>query len=313
MEAAGGEDALKPVLHIVTQCTDRKKVAAPRALQLHRFGGRDLSRRADAWIQALDCETPAASLRDLYAGEHWVASLELEALAAEQGFEPRVWVVSAGLGLVPVETKAPSYSATFSSNVDDTVLVDAVDPAKQRQAWLERLAARPGGRTLAGLCEDTANAHFLCVLSRPYVQAALNDLEATQRKLKDPNRLLVVTGEAPEVVSGSLAKSWVPSSSRFQHIVGGTRIGQHARVAKKLLSSGQVGAEAWRKRTQRWLAEAPSPTVFDRAPMSDLQVRLFAKLTPHSSWSRALRALREDGKACEQKRFRRLFKEEREA
>jgi hypothetical protein len=312
VEAAGDPDALKPVLHIVTQCTDRKKVAAPRELQLHRFGGRDLSRRADAWLEALDEQPAATTLRDLYAGEHWVTSLELEQLAADQGFESRMWVVSAGLGIVSVDTNAPSYSATFASNVDDTVLVDADDPAQQRRLWLEKLTTRPGSKTLLGLCDGPSNAYFLCVLSRPYVQAALRDLEATQRRLKDPNRLMVVTADAPELASGPLSKSWVPSSSRFQHIVGGTRIGQHARVAKKLLTSGQVGAESWRKRTQRWLAEAPAPTVFDRTPMSDLQVRLFAKLTPHGSWSRALRALREEGNACEQKRFRRLFKEERE-
>src|SRR5581483_11722789 len=96
--------------------------------------------RAAGWLKLLRRGTagtvPAA---ELYLGDHWAVVREL---ATRPGV--RVWVCSAGYGLVSVESPLRPYSATFAAGEPDSVCVGAEDVTATRRAWWRALAGWDG-------------------------------------------------------------------------------------------------------------------------------------------------------------------------
>ncbi|MGQ0507885.1 MAG: hypothetical protein ACT4TC_21495 [Myxococcaceae bacterium] len=306
---------MKPVLHIITQCTDRKKAAVPVQLQMRRYRQRDLDARASAWARALsECDSRVRA-RDLYAGEHWTASVELERAAVSAGFEAHLWVASAGYGLVSAEAMITPYSATFATGSPDSVVRSDGSLARDRQLWWHAVnEGRKGARTTIGQLGRSSENRLLLVLSRAYLQAVLPEIEEGEGLLGSTERLLIVTGDAPEMASAPWSHHLVPSSARLKNVVGGTRIGQHARLALTLMRAtpaAEFSAKIWQARVAAWLDASPQLETYERTPMSDEEVREFVRAADTNSWSRALRGLRDAGRACEQKRFRKIFQEAR--
>lgn len=309
---------MKPRLHIVTQCTDRKRIAVASHLRLRALRQKTMASRAAAWVAELRASLETVPARDLYAGEHWVTMLDVLSVAEERGFDASLWVASAGLGFVSAGEDVPAYSATFAAGVPDTVLrEDSIGGAQQRSEWWEclgtltRTKRRP---SLEDVVKAESSARFLFVVSPAYLQALAPQLERAVGALKDPDQLAIVSSECPEVVSGPLSGHWVPSRAKLHAVVGGTRIGQHARVARRLLESlspRQTGAASMRKKAEAWLREAPEAKTYNRQVKTDSEVKRFIRESDAASWSRALREFRGSGFACEQKRFRQLFSEAR--
>src|SRR5688500_3154165 len=96
---------------------------------------RDLPRAAgvpavDSWIDRLAKAPLTDQSRDLYQGEVWACALELEAVARRyRDVESvRLWVISAGFGLISADQHVGSYGATFSSPAPDFVGGDLDGP-----------------------------------------------------------------------------------------------------------------------------------------------------------------------------------------
>src|SRR5688572_13168561 len=102
---------LEPKLTIVVTCTDRKSLRAPDATRVRSLpDGLDLPQRHEIWRERLRLSGETRALTRLYAGEAWSRTPHLLAAARSAGFNPSLWVASAGLGLVPATCEAPAYS-----------------------------------------------------------------------------------------------------------------------------------------------------------------------------------------------------------
>lgn len=302
-------------LHIIAACTDRKRgVARVRLAEIPHGPS-----RAERWRARLEkfreCRVAA---EDLYVGNHWSAALTLKVAATAAGWtRSALWVASAGYGLVESSEPVVPYGATFGSGHPDSV-VDPHAPdstESQTRAWWDELTARRGIHTLAARDHDAA---ILFVASRPYVDAAADDLMRAASKLSRPERLVIVTGESPR--ERGLEPHVVIPSARVRTVVGGPLTALHARTAHKLVS--QTRPDSWSASAARTLvshlaASAPEVPRPERQTLSDKQVAAFVRKAVASdaslSASRALRLLREGGNACEQKRFKALFHENRRA
>src|SRR4051794_14410967 len=100
----------------------------PAELRLRQVAGGSASVRADRWWRRLTghgSETVPAV--DLYGGDHWSIAKTLPDVARANGFEARLWVSSAGYGLVPADAKIRAYSATFATGQPDSVLASSAD------------------------------------------------------------------------------------------------------------------------------------------------------------------------------------------
>lgn len=310
-------------LHIIVSCTDRKRLPVPPELHLREVREERPEQRVRRWCRHLRHHPlPARPAEALYAGDHWSIARELPSLAAQARLRPRLWVVSAGYGLIPAEAPVRPYSATFCPRHADSVLPRVRTPSTPAllQGWWRALAREPGPvpgapRLVHELARASPRGRLLVVASPPYIRALEEDLALAARALVRPEQLLVIS--TPVAASkGVLAPHWVASSARLRPQLGGALSSLHVRLARELLGrvreegTALMDAPGVQEYYRRLLHRSVPPPRPERTPMTDDEVLQFIAHESRGercSWSAALRRLRDTGHACEQQRFRRLF------
>lgn len=280
-------------LTFIVTCTDRKFGTPTSELMARNLPPQPVQVRARVWRDALERATVRRPLLSLYAGETWSQVRALAAKATGLGYEPDMYVASAGLGLQPLSATAPAYAATLSAGHADSVGPSLLEC----QAWWEALpkaAIAPGGRALWILSEAYSR-----VIGRQL-------LEAT-----DPADLLVFGGS-----KGIDASVRVPSDRSLRRALGGTATSLNVRSAIQWLSLADGNdpfTDAVRESWNSWARDKRHPEMFDRKPVSDRAVLEFVEglraRHPRISKTSALKVLREAGMACEQRRFSTLFEQ----
>ena len=117
---------MRPKLTVVVACTGRKSAPATRECLVRHLPELSLAERHDIWRHRLDENLDKMPVSDLYAGDAWRRTEAVLAAAASAGFEPTLFVASAGLGLVEASTLAPAYGATFTAEIGLPVWVSLV-------------------------------------------------------------------------------------------------------------------------------------------------------------------------------------------
>lgn len=287
-------------LPIVVTCTDRKTSPPEPRLQARDLTATDIPPRAAEWARRLRAVPgPRVALSDLYQGDQWRRAQLLTKAASRAGFVPRLYVASAGLGLRPVSSLAPSYAATFTPRHADSV----VSSSAQTANWWDHLQRMDGSSHLPQLA---AAGQALVVLSETYAQAMHHDLAA-----------LAVTGADVVLIGGACDLDGIvrlPANAALRGALGGTLTSLNVRMAASWLEHcipGRLITPAAQARWVAWADQAARPERYDRRPMSDEAVIDFIKdmksSYPDYSRTRLLRLLRDEGMACEQKRFADLY------
>jgi hypothetical protein len=297
-------------VHVIVTCSNRKTLPVPPGLRLDGVPGHGIAPRARKWAARLDhaSTAPLIAAQDLYAGEHWMIARGLPSRASDM--RARLWVCSAGYGLIPADAPIRPYAAAFSGGSDR--VPGGADGARQ---WWRAIAdwagPAPGQpRSIRSLAAADRSASFLLALSVSYLDACRDDIAAATRQVADPDNFMVVSAGARS--PGSAGVAMVPADARLQAFLGGTRQALNARIAAYLLSTGiSSRAEATHCMT-RLLAEQAPVTRYERKKLSDQEVIeiIARRLTqaPGTSASRLLREFRDAGYACEQQRFAGLYR-----
>ncbi len=315
---------MKHKLHIIATCADRKREPPSRERCLGSHTGRQLKARLESFVSALkrNDDDGLVIAGDLYVGPYWAKVRDLPAVASSVGLNATLWVASAGYGLIPAESTVRSYSATFRVGAPDSVARKALpEPIRdQLRAWWEGLASWSGparglARRVRDLAAEEARATILIVASPSYVQAMAYDLAATAAQLRD--RLLIVTSYSVGE-EHPLARNIIPSQAPLKSLIGGALPALHARVAHHIICESKehgLSAGYLRTRYRSLIDSADCESAPERTPITDAEVRHlvweFLKKEGDLDCTPALRRLRDDGFACEQKRFKRLFHEVR--
>ncbi|MGG6380637.1 hypothetical protein [Paenarthrobacter sp. NEAU-H11] len=282
-------------LTVVVTCTDRKSMTPPERLRAENLPEGQQSERVRHWRAALHQESGRVCLRRLYQGDAWKQAFRLERTLRDVGFDPHVVVASAGLGLVQVEEEWPAYAATFSLRHSDTVGRDTADI----RAWWKLITAEQ--KKLA----EHAQGQTLMVLSETYSSAMADDLAAF--KGRDD---VVIFGGSKDVPR----ELRIPADAALRAELGGTSGSLNVRTAKAWIATldsptlvGQRNNGRWRA----WVEEVRCPELYERKPMADADVLAFIREVrvrePKMRKTAALRLLRDNGWACEQRRFGGLF------
>jgi len=291
-------------LTIVVTCTNRKSLPPATGLRLRDLGPGCLAERSDSWLGRLHQATGGRSLVTLYQGEAWAQMSGLARAATSAGYQPRLLVVSAGLGLREIESVAPSYAATFASRHNDSVGQSTGDA----QEWWARLAKAPQAldpsRELRG--------RVLLVLSAVYASALQTDL----------SHLATVGAESLMIGGGAdmTGIMRIPADRGLRPVLGGTATSLNVRVAKRWLEQldgRDLTSRHARDRWMKWAASVRREERWDRQSLTDVEVLRFItqllRNTPGVSRTSALRRLRDSGRACEQRRFADLFQATQDA
>lgn len=284
-------------LTIVVTCTDRKSTAPFDDLMVRSLPTATVSERVDAWVGRLKGAQCTTRLLDLYMGESWTQAKRLADTAQRTGFDPEVFVASAGLGLRSVNDFGPSYAATFARGHEDSVVTGTADS----QVWWRRLPH----------VEAPPNDHpSIWVLSESYALAMQDDLQPL-----DPSVSLVFGG-----ASGTPAGSRVRSDRNLRAALGGTMTSLNTRMANRWLelADGRLPTSTpVRHDWAQWAEHAQHREHYDRRSLPDTSIRQLVekmlRVQPKLSKTTALRNLRASGVSCEQRRFSGLFEEARKA
>lgn len=281
-------------LTIVVTCTDRKSLVVPEQRMLRSLP--NSVSKASVWTQRIESADTVTLLRNLYQGDAWAQLPRLEDASRAIGFEPTTYVASAGLGLRPVSTPGPAYGATFTPNSPDSVPGSAI----QQRAWWDHLNRWNGS---GGYLPDGIPTLF--VLSRRYADV----LAPLVAKTAVASPVLVIGGS--EAIAPSLR---LPADAKLRSALGGTLGALNMRTAvawMERLTSTVIDSTRHRELWHNWATRASRHERHERIPLADHEVleavRRIRTQEPTISKTRALRSLRENGYACEQKRFGQLF------
>lgn len=297
-------------LHLVVTCTNRKRHGIPSDLRLRTVPERRPAERFAAWTSRL---ASSGSERypaiDLYAGEHWQVVHDL--LQAPVAKTARLWIASAGYGLIPAGAAICAYSATFAASVPDSIGVTVSEVAD----WWRRLSTWPGPapeqpRTLTALAARDRAANVIAVLSEAYQRACGDDLLAADALL-EPGALSVV---GPPNAHLPLRDLVVPVTAPMRHTVGGSLQALNIRVTKYLLATSEGTHRGALRQAVTMAAplNPPAPRAAGQR-LSDAELIAYIRDQPPASATQLLRKLRETGRSCEQHRFAQLHRAARGA
>lgn len=308
------------VVNVVVTCTKDKRFPVSKDCQLRDVAPNTLRERMQDWHGRLNRRwRERVSVKDLYAGDHWANVRSFES----NFFKIDVWVCSAGFGLVRIDDQITPYAATFSGKHPDSVTnklkdVPSLDASKH---WWNRLTKWKGHfeqrpRSLSALMATYPKRSTLVVASNTYLKAIVGDLREGVDHLADPDQLSIVCAGTQKL--DGLDANLVPCDARLQAATGGARRSLNTRLGKKILSESRLPPKAstLTRRYRELLKQQPAIATYDRRPMNDDDVKQFILKqllsNPELCHSPLLRRLRDQNKACEQKRFAALYREVRE-
>jgi hypothetical protein len=288
-----------PKLTIVVNCTDRKSAAPAPHLRIGSLAPGNTATRFQAWRQRVAGATPHGRLLDLYRGEAWQQVRGLADDARTAGHDVRLLVASAGLGLRDVSTRAPAYAATFATGHADSV----ASGTPNLRDWWGYLGSLESSMSLV---QDVGD-RVLLVLSETYARSMDDDLERLARRGGD----LLLVGGSRHID----ALPRLPADGSLRASLGGTASSVSIRMARRWLQRSNGSALYDARAASEWTTWARSVAQiesYDRTPMTDDEISgLIDQIIlddPTISATRALRRIRDDGVACEQKRFGGLFR-----
>lgn len=313
------------MINIVVTCTKKKRKGPEYPLypelKLGSIHG-NLNLRFNRWIEAIEkVDAPGVSAKNLYVGDHWSVARSLN----QPTSDIKLWVCSAGYGLITPESRIKPYSATFSMHNFDSVGSSTED----NQTWWGMLNAYRGEefcaisqpRSIEEIASADPGSQILVIASKNYLNAIQKDVLKAISTLTEPSNLAIIS--AGTRVSKEFIEHLVECDARFSHIVKGALRSLNVRIARELLFQPIVldtlatGGDLMSALKFGITKIAPNglPDLIrysDREPQTDEQIKAFISdrldHEPTSTFTKLLKELRlVNKKQCEQRRFSNLF------
>jgi hypothetical protein len=295
-----------PIDVIITTCSHRKTQRPKRHATPSSLSRGSQRAVESAWRDKIRKLPLAVSVGEFYAGRAFGLATEAARMS-----DARLYVLSAGLGLLPAERPIPIYGLTVSEGHTESV-ASKVFGDFDAAAWFSRLLSGP----LSDDWQDVAkrkSGRILVALSRPYAEMVGESLSTVPPKML--GRLRIFGASLESTLPVSLHPAIAPYDERLNVIFPGTRsdFAQRAMLhfARSIAVRPSASREADFAAVTSALRNLRLPKTVRRPRLSDEEiVALISKrLRMQSGAARVLAALRHDeGVACEQSRFGRLYR-----
>lgn len=330
-------------VNLVVACTDKKSARPLPELKLREYCGLvDTHERVRTWVAALRKNgAPLRAAADLYVGDHWQVAKALHD-SPPHGVTPRLWVMSAGYGLIDASTLVRSYSATFATGHEDSVVTGTDDGpvGTVSRTWWEALTSEWGrvsrsasGRTatsavavtqrsLTEVAEAYPATPMLIVGSAAYVGAVADDLLAAAATLRSPELLSVFsTGDGDGLRAVEChrvrydGRLQAPDAETDRSYLGGAYPSLNIRAAGEALRTAaetRLRCPALQEYFANLMSSQPDLRQYARTRATPDDVADFIRRElsrdPGAPYTRLLRAFRDGGSAFEYTRFREIFR-----
>lgn len=306
---------------VITACTGRKRLPPAQGLRARDLGAGALEDVAQNWVGRVHAANGRVPASRLYCGRGF-----RESVWAARAIRAPLFIVSAGLGLIPAQVAVPSYGLTITPGSPDSIL-RRVQPSSSASAWWGQLAARSTiNERLAAVVGSSHGGLILVALPSLYLSMLEEELLELRQEVLSRLRFFGLGLRAR--IDSRLAPLVMPyderledSASRFR----GTRSDFASRALRHFVEMvlpehPNGSADQHRGAVMKALAAWSEPRTPKRPRISDEQVQELIRRhwsDVEGQSSRMLRLLRDDlSVACEQGRFRALFqavRREREA
>jgi hypothetical protein len=284
---------------VIVSCSSRKTQPIDETRRLRAYAELPFAERVDRWREARDASGDRIAARRLYAGDHWLAARSAIDLMRTAGTRGRMWIASAGWGLVAEDEPIAPYSATFASREPDSIWRGEADgPRKDAlRAWWRTLTQR----RVAAVTADVDSV--LLVAGASYLEALAHDISDLA------SRVVIIC-------PGSDHPCALRFDASLRPAVGGTLSSLASRALGILASS--AANHAWEREAMQCVLDERQPVPMcagqkARVPATDdVLIDALAELReaePALSRSRALALVRASGLQCSQERLARLFDE----
>jgi hypothetical protein len=293
---------MKPDYIVITNCTARKRVGVPLALMAPPPASGGLEALVSSWREALASQEPSIAAGALYVGR---SINEAKAAAALLGSQ--LFVISAGLGLVPADQLVPGYDLSAGGVAAGLPALLAARGAVVTDWWRE-LTQDQG---LNRLMRDAPTAVVLLALPADYLGLISADIASLP--CSSATRLRIFTsGHGRRMLSGRQDLAIMPYDERLESLPGftGTRADFPQRAMRHFVSQlngHQLAAKAAFHAVEQALSVCIAPTVPTRRRLTDDEICVLIRkgwTKCGGSGARLLRYLRDDELvACEQGRF----------
>lgn len=300
---------------VLIPCTDRKRVLPETRLRAGDLKPGSVEELALEWTRRVDAAPPVGTISEVYCGRAYQ-----EAATAAKRLRCEIAVISAGLGIVRSEQEIPSYSLTVTPGNDDTILKKIKSPQPTPQSWWAELRKnRSDGLGLEDLLKETEASLVLLSLSASY--AVLVKDELAQLNEEYAKRLRIFGSGIAEHLPPHLVGSVMPYDVRLNGLdspIRGTMSDFGSRALHHFAQCLEIGDLDGRSPEKDYefltnlMNNWSTPEIPRRERMTDDEVVGFILSNWDETGGRSgvsLRLLRDSGNACEQSRFRDLFKQ----
>lgn len=180
----------RPNFYLVVTCVGEKICPPPKvrlSAQVTEGTIQDVYRQ---WVQNLVAASTKRCAKDVYIGATWNAALSAFNEIDAQKFNPHLWVVSCGYGLIPATAEITSYGLTFKDREEESLCPMGIRPEERKRLkalWWNKLI------TPTQLCLSTPSSIgglinsmgpqdcLLMAAGADYYQAVSRDLATADR------------------------------------------------------------------------------------------------------------------------------------
>jgi len=298
----------------ITQCTNRKTSTERCVSKSDILQGMSLNSTADQWANEIKLTEPSKQVIELYCGRGFSEFKK----ACESLGEPESFVISAGLGLVNGNDFVPNYNLTIAPGTENSILKGAEFSALE---WWQAINERRNSTTtpISDLITENNIGLVLIGVSKPYLSFISAELEAlTDQNLANVRLIGPVNNDG---IPDKLKQILMPYNHNFDGPDSpnhGTKADYCQRVFRHftevILTQSPLGTL---KQHQDLVAHhmdsmRPAKLQFDRIKLTDdevvAKIKEFWDICNGASGA-TLRYFRDQGFACEQSRFAKIFRE----
>jgi len=298
---------------IITNCTSRKRSSPLQDLSVENIHDGSFYDVAAQWRELLKKSLPEHPATKTYCGRSF-----REVEKCSELLNAPLYVISAGLGVIDANTCIPWYNITTTTGTTASIGRKICDAYSPSEWWGAITLNNPYGKSLIDTLEKNPKGLILFALSRPYIELIKKELESLPSKYYPRLRFLGKnTGNA---LPKNIQANWMPYDDRLECIgngYSGTQSDFAQRALKHfvyevlpMLPSGTT--QDHQTITLDFLSHTAKPEKVIRLKKSDDEI--LALIRKHwnngtISSTEILRIFRSNlGVACEQSRFRYLYK-----
>ena len=285
----------------------------------------------DQWRNGLTvCGLKPRRARDLYKGALWDSYMDTWGIINGRVDDAKLWILSAGYGLINPEEKIIPYDITFQESKDGvpSILAKIDYPQKAGakrevlQSWWTLLnkAKKQNPLSLEALMAQSGSSdHFLFVLSKDYLDAVFVDLKTAIHAAKRSENIAIISNSKGDPVARLLRPHWLYADNRFVNLPRTNSTVVNARISHELLwhmFQEEKGLSWWSLDNfndflQRKSSGLPKPQKIVRQPATNSEVESYineALKIQEISFTKLHRSYRDSGRACEYTRFRKIYR-----